>query len=287
MWGTIQETVVKHPIPMTLVFAAAGLLSLSTAALAQEAMTIPSAPAVPAAGAAGPAAPLAPEAADILKVLHDRKDTLKDFTGKIDYSVEAGRTGDVTGKRGTVDFINDPTKGPTFSADFTVNTKEGKPSLIYHVQFIFDGRDFTIKDFGTNNNVKQFVHSRVLPDGAKPGDAVTLKGPITLPIGLDVNDVAQTFEVTVQPGKEPGQAVLRFVPREKGKFDYTQLEVTVDKRPEMQIPVKLVHTAAAGDVTTITLTDVKINSGGARLADASVPADQGWTEKAGATRPGG
>ena len=65
---------------------------------------------------------LSPRARDILTLLHDRKNTLKDFVGKIDYST-VNKVGDVAGKRGTVDYITDPTRGPIFSADFTMNTE--------------------------------------------------------------------------------------------------------------------------------------------------------------------
>src|SRR3954463_9601943 len=128
-----------------VIYAAFGILAACTAVPAQT----PASQAAPAVGPEQPAT-VAPDVKQVLQLLHDRKETLKDFTAKIDYSVE-DKTGDITGKRGTVDFIMDPIKGPIFSADFDVNTSDGKPKLKYHTQFIFDGRDLTIKDFGTNN----------------------------------------------------------------------------------------------------------------------------------------
>lgn len=252
--------------PGPRIAAIAGVAFLNLAAIAQ------------ATGGAVPAGPVTipADARDVLTMLHDRKATLKDFAGKIDYSVTASRTGDVTGKRGTVDFVLDPTRGPIFSADFTVNTIDGKPKTAYHSQFIFDGKDFTVKDFGTKNDVMQYIRKEMLPPGAKPGDAVTLNGAMPLPIGLDVNDVAQTFEVALT-ANDASQAVLKLVPRQKGKFDYTQLDVTVDKK--LQLPVKLVQTAGNGDETTILLQDLKINTGAAKLANPSVPSSEGWTER--------
>jgi hypothetical protein len=243
--------------------------------------TVPAVPTIPPPTQlpAGPAAPLSAEARQTLQVLHDRKDSLKDFTGKIDYNVEDARSGDATGKRGTIDFVMDAAKGPTFSADFSVNTADGKPKQAYHVQFIFDGRDFTIKDWGLNNNTKQFVHNTLLPPGAKPGDAATLSGAMPLPIGLDVEDVARNFDVTPVTSKDPNEAVIKLVPRDKQRFEYADLTVTLDKK--QQLPVKLVQTGANGDITTILLTDLQINTGKAKLADAGTPESQGWRPMAG------
>ncbi|HEY4330838.1 MAG TPA: hypothetical protein VGN88_13940 [Phycisphaerae bacterium] len=239
-------------------------------------------PAVPPAGppmapAVGPVAPVAAEARDLLKMLHDRKDTLKDFYADIDYSVKNPSDDSLTGKTGKVSFIMDPNRGPIFSADFDVNTVEGKPKAKYHVQFIFDGKDFTIKDFGLDGNTKQFVRSTVLPPGAKPGDAVSLNGAMTLPIGLDVDDVIKTFEVTLLPSKDAGAPMLKLVPRQKENFSYASLKVTVDKKT--QLPVTLTQTAPDGTETTITLTNIVINPGTAKMLDSSTPVALGWTER--------
>jgi hypothetical protein len=215
------------------------------------------------------------KARPVLEMLRDRKKTLKDFTGKITYDVED--RGDTTGKRGTVNFIMDPDKGATFSADFIVNTVEGKDKLAYHTQFIFDGKNLTVKDFGANNNVKQFIRRDMLPKGAKPGDAVTLNGALPLPIGLEVDEVARNFEVTLLKDSADA-AVLKLVPRQKDKFDYSALEVTVDKK--QQLPVKIVQTnLAENGGTTISFTELKINTGAAKMLDSATPAAEGWTER--------
>jgi hypothetical protein len=263
-------------IPVRLRFA---LLMASFAAIVPCSgfgQTQPAAPVAPSP--AGPAVPLSPEARAILTMLHDRKDTLKDFVAKIDYST-VNKVGDVAGKRGAADFIMDPTRGPIFSADFTMNTENGKPKLAYHIQFIFDGRDFTIKDYGRNNDVKQFVRNPILPPGAKPGDAVTLNGEMTLPIGLDVQDVANNFTVTLEKSTDPNLAVLKLVPINRAKFPkYSQLVITVDKT--LQLPVKLVQVAESVD-TTISLSEIKINPGTAKMADSSTPPSEGWVERKG------
>ncbi len=222
----------------------------------------------------------APEALDLLKMLHDRKDTLKEFVAKIDYSVTDPR-GSTTGKLGTVSYLLDPAKGPIFSTDFDRNTTKGKPSAVYHSQVIFDGIELTIKDWGLDGKSKTFLRSTMLPPGAKPGDAVTLKGALPLPIGLDVNDVLQTFEVTHTPSPDPDIGQLKLIPRVGTKFEYKQLDVTVDRK--LQLPITLAQTAPDDVVTTIKLTDLQINTGAAKMLDPSTPASEGWTPKAGGT----
>jgi hypothetical protein len=234
-------------------------------------------PAPPPAGADPTVSPtLDPMARELLQTLHDRRNTLKDFTAKIDYSVKHPVTEEVSGKRGTVDFLIDPVKGPIFSVDFTVDTDEdGKAKRTHHQQIIFDGVDMTTKDF----QPREFTRSRMLPDGAQPGDAVTLNGPMTLPIGLNVDDVARNFQVTVVPASDPNLAELRLIPRTLGKFDFKQLDFTVDRR--LELPVKMVQTAKGrdGDVTTIQLSDIQPNTGKARMQDPTP--GPGWTERGG------
>jgi hypothetical protein len=215
---------------------------------------------------------------DLLKMLRDRKGTLKEFTSDIDYDVKDPRGDGSTGKLGKLAYITDPEKGPTFSADFEWATEDGKKTRHYYVQFIFDGKDLTIKDFGMDKKGRNYVKTTLLPPGAKPGDAVTLNGALPLPIGLDVDDVLRAFEVTVLPSSDPNIGVLKLVPRDKRKFDYKRLDVTVDRKQEL--PVKLVQTGSDDSVTTIKLTGIEINGGKAQMLDARVPASEGWTPKA-------
>jgi hypothetical protein len=252
----------------------AGVVAVAGSCAGQALPTMPVAPVV------GPVGPVtaAPEVRDLLQVLRDRKDTLKDFAAKIDYNVKDPR-GDATGKTGTVAYLMDATKGPVFSANFDKKTTNGKVTGFYYVQFIFDGKDFTIKDLGFDGKGRTYLHSTLLPPGAKPGDAVTLNGALPLPIGLDVNDVLQSFGVTLAPSTDPNVGVLKLVPRDHKKFDYKELDVTVDRK--LQLPVKLVQTAMDDTETTIKLTELEINAGKAKMLDPSTPAADGWTLKAG------
>src|SRR4051812_681713 len=81
---------------------------------AMGAAPAPAAATLPVAPMVGPLPPIAADVRDVLQMLHDRKNTLKEFTAKIDYSVE-DKTGDTTGKQGTLSFIEDPIRGATFS----------------------------------------------------------------------------------------------------------------------------------------------------------------------------
>ncbi len=224
-----------------------------------------------------PMQPLDPAVESLLKTLQDRRETLKDFTAKIDYSVYHPVTDDTGGKRGTLDFQIDAAKGPIFTVDFTDDTDaDGKAKRTHHQQVIFDGKNVTTKDF----EPKEFMRMDVLPPGAKPGDAVTLNGPLTLPIGIRVDEVARNFEVTLLPpeaGAGPDEATLRLMPRVAGKFDFKQLDITVDKK--LELPTKLVQTAKNKDVTTIKLTDIQINAGKAHMQGEDVPASEGWKER--------
>jgi len=270
-------------------FAALSVAALLVAVVQTGAQTLPAQPGLPGFPAVTdknpfPALPIVgpvavtPEVREQLTILHDRKATLKDFTAKIDYSVDD--RGNVTGKRGTVDYLVDPTLGPKFSADFTMNTVGGKPRLKNHAQFIFDGKDLTAKDWGPDDKSKTFVRTTLLKPGDKPGDTVTLRGALTLPIGLDVDDVIKTFAVTQQPASDPDQAVLRLIPRPGTNFAYKQLDITIGRKD--QLPVKLEQTALDESVTTISLTDIHINPGTAKMLDSSTPAADGWTPKGGA-----
>ena len=237
----------------------------------------PAQPSIPAPSLVGPVS-VAPEARAILKILQDRKETLKDFTAAIDYSTDIADIHDISGKRGALNFIIDPARGPIFTVDFTEDTANGKPKRKHHQQVIFDGKEVTTKDF----DPKEIMHANMLPAGAKPGDAVSLNGPLTLPIGLDVEDVIRNFDVTLRPSKDPNQAVLKLVPRAAGgaptgggvppKFDFTALEITVDKK--LELPVKLVQTEKSRDVTTITLSNPVINQGQAKMESTATP--PGW-----------
>jgi hypothetical protein len=218
-----------------------------------------------------------PEILNLLKMLRDRKNTLKDFTADIDYDVMDLRIKTSSGKTGKLAYLVDPAKGPIFSADFDFATENGKPTRQYFVQFIFDGKELTIKDMGLNGKGRTHIRKNLLPPGAKPGDAVTLNGALPLPIGLDVDEVLQAFEVTLVPLSDANVGVLKLVPRDKKKFDYERLDVTVDKK--LELPVKLVQEGADNTETTIKLTKIDVNSGKAKMLDASTPASEGWVPK--------
>jgi hypothetical protein len=213
-----------------------------------------------------------PLAESTLQMLHDRRDTLKDFQAKVVYDVYHSRTDDHEGKTGTVDFLNDPANGPQFSVHFTEDTVEQKPVKRHEQDLVFDGRKLTVID----RRAMQYRQQDVLPAGAKPGDAVTLNGQITLPIGISPEDVAKNFEVTVEPSTDANTVVLKLVPRPEAKlnFEFKQLDLTVDKT--LQLPIKIVRTDKKGDVTTVEFKDPTINTHKATMIDTTPPKDPGW-----------
>jgi outer membrane lipoprotein-sorting protein len=213
-----------------------------------------------------------PLAESTLQMLHDRRDTLKDFQAKVVYDVYHGRSDDHEGKLGRVDFLMDPVNGPEFSVHFTEDTAEEKPVKRHEQDLVFDGRNLTVID----RRAMQYHRQDVLGAGAKPGDAVTLNGPVPLPIGISPEDVAKNFEVSVEPSTDAKTMVLKLVPRAevKGNFEFKQLELTVDKA--LQLPVKIVRTDKKGDVTTVEFKEPAINTGKATMIDTTPPKEAGW-----------
>jgi outer membrane lipoprotein-sorting protein len=260
----------KRQVVLMLAMVAAGMAGMAATLYAEAPATAP-------AHAAVEAKPLAPEAREILQTLQDRKKTLKDFTARIDYSVEHIST-DVDGKLGHVDYVDSGAGGGTvqFSVDFTIDTVNGKPSHKRHSQIILDGKDLIAIDFDS----KQFSKSPSPPTNS-------LESQIPLPIGLKVEDVTSNFNVEMRPaGKDANLPTLRLTPRLKGKFEYQQLDVTVDKK--LQIPVKVIVYTNRGETTTIKFIDPDINSGKAKIITPIVPDPaQGWTINTGKATVGG
>lgn len=214
-----------------------------------------------------------PAAREALKMLQERRGTLKDFQAKVVYDVTHSRTEDREGKLGKVDYLMDPTVGPTFTVRFDVDTEDGTPIKKHRQDVIFDGTNVTLIDWVG----RTFTRRRVLAEGAKPGAATSLQGEMPLPIGVDVEEIGRDFDVTVEKGGDGDQVVLKLVPKGEAvkRFDFKQLVMTVDKK--LELPVKVVRTERNGDVTTVELKEVEVNTGKAKMGDESVPKGEGWT----------
>jgi outer membrane lipoprotein-sorting protein len=227
----------------------------------------------PANDVAAQIAVLDPAARDTLKMLQDRRDTLKDFQASVVYDVNHKKTEDREGKLGTVNYQNDPKVGPTFWVRFTIDTADGMPIKKHAQDIVFDGTNITLID----RLGKTYTRRPVLGPGAKPGDATSLNGGMPLPIGLNVDDVARNFDVTVVPSSEAEKVVLKLVPRAEvaGKFDFKQLEMTVDKK--LQLPVKIIRTEGNKDQTTVEFSDPAINTGKSKMVDTTLPSGPDWT----------
>ena len=213
------------------------------------------------------AAEITGDARKILQKLHDRKATLKDFTAKIDYSV-LHPIGDTDGMIGTAVYVDDGTI-PKLAASFTHDTEEGKITRVRKRNFVLDGDAFTMIDF----KGKEFKQQKALP--GKPFKPNSLDAMIPVPIGLDVDEVIRNFLVTLQPSTDPNIEILRVVPREKEKYDYKQIDITIDKK--LEIPVKIVVIATNDDITTVKFSDPQINTGKVDFPDTTPPKAPGWT----------
>ncbi len=219
-----------------------------------------------------PAAPLDPLADATLNMLHDRRDTLKDFQADVVYDVYHSRTDDHEGRTGKVDYLHDPATGPQFSVHFIEDTADGKPVKRHEQDLVFDGTHVTMID----RRAMQYRRQDALPPGAKPGDAVTLKGLVPLPIGIKVEEITSNFTVTVTPSPDENHTVLKLIPlpETKADFEFKQLDLTVDKK--LQLPVKIVRTDKKGDVTTVEFNNPQINTGKATMIDTTPPKGSGW-----------
>jgi outer membrane lipoprotein-sorting protein len=216
---------------------------------------------------------LDPLARETLTMLQDRKQTLKDFQAKVNYDVMHAKTEDREGKMGTVDYLSDPKAGSTFSARFDIDTSDGTPIKKHRQDLVFDGTNVYVIDYAG----KSYIRRGVLAPDAKPGDATSLNGGMPLPIGLDADEVARNFAVTILPSSGADQVVLRLVPREesRGKFEFKKLVLTVDKK--LQLPVKVLRTERNSDETTVQFSDIAINTGKSKMVDTTLPTGGDWT----------
>lgn len=242
---------------------AMGMLVMTAAAAAQTTPPAPAAADAPAAGAASP------EAMAILKTLEDRKASLKDFSGKVEIST-VHLAGDEETKSGDALFVNDG-PDPKFAAHFTRATTDGKPAPTPDEEIVFDGAKATLID----RKAKTFRSTTFTTPGGAPGSVTSLGGPVPLPIGIKAADVVKEFTVTQGKAEDPDHDVLVLKPLDRSKFEYKTMELTVDKK--LQLPVKIVLHQKGSDVTTIKLTDLKLNDGGVKIPTVTPPSDPGWT----------
>ncbi|HVX86136.1 MAG TPA: outer membrane lipoprotein carrier protein LolA [Phycisphaerae bacterium] len=242
-----------------------------------------------AAAAMGQAAPgggdtsAPPEAMGVLKTLQDRAGTLKDFTAKVE-SDTTHLAGDVDTQTGDAVFVNDAGAGGgagggagsefKFAAHFTNATSDGKAAPTPDLEIVFDGTRMTMID----RKAKTYRSSTLTSPGggAGTGSGVTsLGGPMPLPIGLDPAAVVKDFQVTMGEAPDGDHVVLKLKPRDKTKFDYKSLTMTVDKK--LQLPVEVDVDQKGGEETAIKLTDVKVNGGGVTIPEVTPPKEAGWT----------
>ncbi len=249
---------------------------LLLAAVPAYAQTVPTT--APAASEPAATAPddTSSEARAILDLLEKRGDTLKDFHGTLAYSVYHAKTDEAEANDGYIDYIKAPTGGTRFSvrrSNIKLDGKIMKQNL--ELDMVFDGQWLTLID----PLKKIFRRIQVAPPVA-PGqpapNVMKIDGPIPMPIGQKTADVIKEFQVQLLPTKDENLLQLKLTPRIKGKYDFSELDLTIDRR--MQIPVKMVSTAPRGDVTTVEFHDLQINQDHAKIIDVKTPDQKdGWT----------
>jgi len=255
-------------VPLAMAFCLCGTVLLVQAQATAPTTSTPAAPAP---------AVTAPAAVAVLTMLQQRDETLKDFTARIRYEVYHPRTEDTVVQKGDASYVK-TADGVKFAAHFTHEGAAGQFQAVDHT-LIFDGR--WIIDCDAKNKV--FQKTQIVPPGAQIRPLKLGEGPLPIPIGQDTQKVLRDFAVTLAPTdpKLPDAAAithLKLVPQNPQlckTYDMASLEIWVNKT--LELPVKLLREGLDENTTTITLDDIKINEGAAKVFDLPTPkTGEGW-----------
>jgi len=238
----------------------------------------------PATTQAAPARPSA-EALHLLTLLHDRDATVKNFTAqvrKVDVNVRLGDSGEIREGKAAYEKSKDVTK---LGIHFEALKGDGMATVKLDESMVFDGRYFIHKD----PEAKLLTKRELVPEGQHFNPLKLGAGPMPLPIGQDPEEIILDFVVTVEPvdvTKLPAGYTaedikagklqqLKLVPRVSGKFDFASAELLVDT--SLSLPVRIATVATDSNITSLTLTNIKINPGHSAILDVSDPLpNTGW-----------
>jgi hypothetical protein len=234
--------------------------------------TAPAASAPATEPAPTPPASTDPKVLALLDMLHDRDATLHDFHADVETLTKHSRTDEVDIHRGTVDYVKDATQDQTkFAIHFTV---AGTDDAYHKIDqdLVFDGTDLIDR----KNDQKQYKVIHLSSPDKHVNPLKLGEGPLPLPIGQSSAEIQRQFVVTLidqDPAKQLSH--LKLVPRHAGAFDFTQLDLWVDE--SIQLPTRMQTISTDGDPTTITLKNVQINHGTAKIFSIEPPTpNTGW-----------
>lgn len=236
-------------------------------------------------------------AEDLLDALDKADANLRDFSARILYSKEQGLLGDIQTRTGNLYFLNE-------STNITNNNTESKRIRKFRVEFeklemgdavqteskdyIFDGQWLVERI----NAEKQFIRREVVQSKDDNYDPLAVDGPFPLPIGQSKAAVLKRFNATLLPPEtEEGRLhnfyKLKLTPKEKTRIDDSTNELldesienlTLWYDPQTLLPWKILVNEDNGDIKTVMLAKVKLNTNlNQNLFDTTPPdpLETGW-----------
>ena len=236
------------------------------------------------ATAATTSAAVSREAVEVLQMLEQRGETLRDFSGGLRYTAYKVRSAEEEVRTGVVKYLKED--GVTkFAILLDTFIPEGAPPKKIDQEIVFEGR-WLITRIGGDKRI--FRKEELAPPGEKANPLKLGEGPLPLPIGQKTEDIVRDFKVEVVPAnvkldpKTGGQPTvhLRLVPRDlkprnNKPFGFVQADLWVDRQREL--PLRVAREKPDGNVDTIDILQPQINTGKVIIKVPPTPAaGTGW-----------
>jgi outer membrane lipoprotein-sorting protein len=200
-----------------------------------------------------------PEVTDVLDALHDRGQSLQDFTADVTIS-EADALGSSTENSGKVSYQRLADGDARIRVSFD-RKKIGDKVVKQRREYKLEGGTLIDQNFDT----KTQVNRQVLRPGQKLNPLKLGEGPFPLPIGQDREEVLKLFDVTriAKAKYDPADtAHLSLKPKPNTRFARKFLSIEVYVSNQSHFPVRIETTDRDGtSVRTTDLTNIKINAG--------------------------
>ena len=224
-------------------------------------------------------------AEQLLDALDKADANLRDFSARILYSKEQGLLGDIQTRIGNLYFLNDNNHSKRvrkFRVEFE-RLEMGDVVQNDSKDYIFDGRWMVERV----NNEKQFIRREVVQSKDDNYDPLAVDGPFPLPIGQSKAAVLKRFNATLLPPETEEGSLhnfykLKLTPKSKARIDESTDELldesiqhlTLWYDPQTLLPWKVLLNEDNGDIKTVMLAKVKINTNldnGQKLFDTTPP----------------
>ena len=210
-----------------------------------------------------------PEVAGVLDALHDRGQSLADFTADVTIA-ETDTLGSSSENSGKVSYQRTPGGDARIRVSFD-RKKIADKIVKQRREYKLEGGTLIDQNFDT----KTQVNRQVLKPGQKLNPLKLGEGPFPLPIGQDREEVLKLFDVTriAKAKDDPADTVhLSLKPKANTRFAKKFLSIEVFVSNQSHFPVRIETTDRDGTtVRTTDLTNIKINAG---LKDADFKLDE-------------